>query len=321
MRIPLDLQPRTVTASDGVPLRYFDSGPRGEDSTTLPLVLANGLGGPISALGPLAAALDSDRRVLSWDYRGLYGSCYPGPHRRTNVAQHARDILEILDRLEIDEFTFFGWSMGGQVGFEVLRRAGSRLRALALLNGVNGRPLRKHPLPFAERWLPPALRVLSREGARLEKWLRLLNGAPRLRRALRAGLVSPRFPASEFDSLLLECEGLDLHRYFELLRQLVLHDASDVPLTDVPLLVLSGARDHILPARRVVACAKLRPEIEVVLLDGLTHYAALEAPKEIAAHLRRFLHEQALPLRAGSAQAMSWRADPLSSLREISAHP
>jgi pimeloyl-ACP methyl ester carboxylesterase len=56
----------------------------------------------------------------------------------------------------------------------------------------------------------------------------------------------------------------------------------------VPALVLFGGLDRVVPPRVTEAMAAAMPRAEAVLLRGLGHAGALQAPETIAAHIRRF---------------------------------
>ena len=71
---------------------------------------------------------------------------------------------------------------------------------------------------------------------------------------------------------------------------------SPLPVTlralDRPALVLWGCRNRFVPVRHATDLRASFPRAEIVLLDGLGHYAHLEDPDEVARHLVPFLARQ-----------------------------
>ena len=65
-------------------------------------------------------------------------------------------------------------------------------------------------------------------------------------------------------------------------------------------LVIAGELDRVVPARITQAMAATMPHAEMVLLPGVGHAGALQAPEAIAAHIRRFCLAATAP-REGAA--------------------
>lgn len=267
-------------------LRYFDSRGRGRA-----LLFANGLGGPWVAFAPLWRELAPDFRLVSWDYRGLYGSAAA---RRSpldvSVARNAADALELVDHLELEKPTFLGWSMGVQLALEAALRAPGRFDSLVLLNGTAGNPLTTLPFPGAERlrWMFPLL-------GRLDPVVRtLLRGAERtevapLRLGKRLGFVGSGFDEGHYSAMLGEFSSIDFELYFRMLEELCRHDATGrLCEIEVPALVLSGERDQVTPRSASERLCRGLLHAEHRELVGATHYAAAEVPAEVARHVRAF---------------------------------
>ena len=61
---------------------------------------------------------------------------------------------------------------------------------------------------------------------------------------------------------------------------------------DRPALILWGERNRFVPVKHAEDVRESFPSAELVVLDGLGHYAHLEDPARVAAHLLPFLREQ-----------------------------
>ncbi len=100
-------------------------------SSDLPvLVLAGPLGSTIQIWQPQVELLAERFRVLRYDHRGHGGS--PMGSGTYAIADLAIDVLELLDRLEIERVAFCGLSLGGMVGICLAAYTPERLSSLVL---------------------------------------------------------------------------------------------------------------------------------------------------------------------------------------------
>jgi len=275
-----------VSARDGARLRAYVAG---RDGPTL--VLASGLGGPLSAWRYQIAHFARRYRVVSWDYRGLFGSELAHHDDPVDVAVQASDLERVLDHLGADKAVVVGWSMGVQVALEHYRRRPERTSHLVLINGTAGRPFDGLLLPGAGIFLPPLLERVQRFhgiGGRL------LRRAARTRAALdvvqRMGTWTTALPGDLLEELALEFAEIDLQVYFRTLRALGQHDAHpELGGIDVPALVIAGARDVFTPKKQAERMARAIGHAELVVIPGGTHYTATEYPHLVNERIEAFL--------------------------------
>ncbi|KAF1069231.1 MAG: 3-oxoadipate enol-lactonase 2 [Pseudomonas citronellolis] len=96
------------------------------------LVLSNSLGTDLHMWDAQIAAFSQHFRVLRYDTRGHGASLVtPGPY---SIEQNARDVLALLDQLDIAQASFCGLSMGGLIGQWLGIHAGPRIQRLVLCN-------------------------------------------------------------------------------------------------------------------------------------------------------------------------------------------
>jgi pimeloyl-ACP methyl ester carboxylesterase len=116
-----------VTTPGGVRLRVSDrgSGPA--------VVLVHGWKMSHRIWDRTVVALEDRFRVVSFDLRGMGES--DKPHGRYDFDELSDDLGFLLRELELDDATLVGWSMGCTVSLEYLRRDGSRVGRLVLVNG------------------------------------------------------------------------------------------------------------------------------------------------------------------------------------------
>lgn len=117
----------SVQLADGV-LNYQLDGP--EDAPVL--VLSNSLGTDLHMWDTQVPAFAAHFRVLRYDTRGHGQSLVTeGPY---SIEQLGRDVLSLLDALQIDKAHFCGLSMGGLIGQWLGINAPGRLNRLIVCN-------------------------------------------------------------------------------------------------------------------------------------------------------------------------------------------
>jgi 3-oxoadipate enol-lactonase len=96
------------------------------------LVFSNSLGTDFSMWDPQIAELERRFRILRYDTRGHgKSSVTPGDY---TVEQLGRDVVGLLDSLDLDRVHFCGLSMGGMIGIWLGIHAPHRLHRLVLSN-------------------------------------------------------------------------------------------------------------------------------------------------------------------------------------------
>ena len=117
--------PRAKT-SDGV---WIDYGLEG-DSSKPTLMFSNSLGTTRAMWDKQATAFSSSFRILRYDTRGHGRSDAPeGPYTLNRLG---KDVVDLLDALEIESVRFCGLSLGGMTGMWLGANAGNRLESLVL---------------------------------------------------------------------------------------------------------------------------------------------------------------------------------------------
>jgi len=276
----------TLTRRDGAPLAGYLAG-----STGPVLVLANGLGGPVTAFHHQIARFERRFRVLTWDYRGLYGSRGELPPARVDVEAHTDDLEDLLRGVTTSPAILVGWSMGVQVTLELARRAPELVSELVLINGAQGRPMTNLRVPLAERWLPGLIERIRPHHA---LGSRLFARAARSRRVIelarRLHLVSPALTADEILMLVSEFKDLDFDVYLRTLAALEQHDAtSALGRLDARTLVIAGGRDPLFSRRLARSLTRQLRHGELYVVPHATHYAPLEFPELVNARIEAFL--------------------------------
>lgn len=292
------LQSRDIRSFDGTKLKVHEGGnPNGR-----PLVIANGLGGSIRSWRHVVAAFGGAHRIVSWDYRGLYGSDFPADKRSFEIVDQARDLAFVLDTLDVIKPVILGWSMGVQVTLEFLRNHQDRAAGFVALHGTHSSPLQtafdgKTPrklAPHIYRFVRKAWRVAMKPAPLLAS-----NKAfPKLfvRGGVKLGVMEPSLDVDVFFDMGQDWVALNLDQYCSLFEALERHDVRDVlPTLELPVLVINGSRDQFTPPRFGEEIAKEVQNGENFTLPGGTHFGLIEYPDAVNRRLRAFLDDKVWP--------------------------
>lgn len=225
-----------------------------------PLLLHHGSGsnGAVWVQHGYVRALRSRYRLILLDARGHGQS--DKPHERTSHTLELRvgDVAAVLDALDVERAHFFGYSMGGWIGFGMAKHAPERLRSL-VIGGAH---------PFADPFV---------SGVELED----PNDSGAFLRAMALVLGEPI--SAENERFLLRNDALAV---VASLQERV--DLGEVlPRIQVPCLLFAGSKDR--RYQLIEQTAHGVPNARFVSLPDLGHVAALAASDLVLPHVTSFL--------------------------------
>jgi 3-oxoadipate enol-lactonase len=117
-----------VFVSDGIHLAYCVDGPDNAPA----IVLVNSLGTDLRMWNPQIALLSHSLRVVRFDCRGHGNSDVPhGPY---TIEQFGRDLLALLDTLQIERAHLCGLSLGGMITLWVASQYPERVASAIFAN-------------------------------------------------------------------------------------------------------------------------------------------------------------------------------------------
>jgi len=280
------------------PVHYADFGGRGD-----PLVLIHGLGG--SHLNWLAVGdqLALGHRVVAPDLRG-FGLTPLGPRQRATLEANQALLEGFLERVAGGPATLVGNSMGGRLALQVAAARPELVRRLVLvdpaapnptLNGVDGLVI----VFFAALLAPAAVPYLRLRSRRM--------GAEQIVRSTLAVVCEDpnRVPAHVVQAhleltrrRLAEMPWSDraLVQAARSLLKLVFGRRAYyriLPRVQAPTFILHGARDRLVPVSAAAELARLRPDWNLEVLDGVGHVPMLETPDRFLISVARYLEVSA----------------------------
>lgn len=281
----LGLVERSLTTRDGTRIGYQV---RGDGPC---VVLANGLGGTYITFKYLYDVLH-DYKTICWDYRGLYSSAPASDPAANTVRHQVDDLIEILDRENVETCVLVGWSMGVQVGFETIKHHPARVKGLFAINGTYGRTFSTvMGSRLVGQIIPMLIRLIRAQATLVGRATKRLAGSDALiRAAKRVGLISATIDLDIFRAVANGFVGVDWVVYSDLLTRVDQHDAEDVlAKIDVPVTIITGDRDLVTPPSTAEHMHRVIPSSRLVVIKGGTHYTPVEYPEVVTDELGRLL--------------------------------
>jgi pimeloyl-ACP methyl ester carboxylesterase len=235
--------------------------------------LLNGLGGNIEMWEGLAACL-TGRHLIMIDMPGTGGS--PALRTPLRMSGYAKLVVGALDQLGVELTDVLGYSWGGALAQQLARTAPTRVRSLVLaatIPGLGGQP----PPPWVLALLATPARYYSRTCLRLIA--PIVFGSDPATADAATGEARRRRPPSlvGYSQQVYAITGWSSMRWLHRLN--------------VPVLVLSGARDPLAPLcnGRILARAIPRAQLRIV---GGGHLFLFEQPEEGCQAMSSFLMDR-----------------------------
>jgi 3-oxoadipate enol-lactonase len=236
------------------------------------LVLSHAMGLSLAMWEPQMPRLSRDFRVIRYDHRGHGRSPVPpGPYRLRDLG---RDLLNLLDSLELDRVSFCGISLGGMVGLWLAAHEPSRLDRLVACCSA---PRMLHPQDYVAR-----AETVRRDGmssvaeAVLARWFTssFVSNQPETVDAIRRLLVS-----TAAEGYAATCEALA-----------EMDQREDLQRIGAPTLVIAAELDQATPPEQSQEMAERIPRARLAIIQAASHLANIEQPEavtdKILEHLR-----------------------------------
>ena len=258
------MESRRIEVADGVSLMVGTS----LDDTHPALVLLHGNGSHHRQFDIHEAALRNEFQLVSPSLRGHGGSSLPPPAPDAfALSTLAADVLACLDALGIAAAHVVGNSVGGLVGYELVRAAPERVRSLVTF-GTTAQ-LRTS--------------ASTRRALVATQWLIGPRGAARLFSATSPSRETARAVRQLFRST-------SRRAIVEITKHVADYDYTDVVATmNAPLVIVRAEHDTSINREltSTLHAALANPAAEIVDVAGAGHFANLDRPNELEALIRR----------------------------------
>jgi 3-oxoadipate enol-lactonase len=199
-------------------------------------------------------------RLLRFDHRG-HGKSAPvdGP---CSIETLARDVLELLDHLELRQVYYCGVSLGGMIGMWLAAHT-DRISRLALV--------------CTTAWYP--------DKSMWDERIALLRayGMEPAADGIVSRWFTPAFSPAVVAHFRAELLKVDVPSYIacaEAIREMDLR--ADLAKIDVPTVVIAAAQDHAAPPELSRQIADELPDSDLYIVGDAAHLAVVEAPRTIS---------------------------------------
>jgi pimeloyl-ACP methyl ester carboxylesterase len=260
-----DLQTATI---DGLTVSWREAG-QGE-----PLVLVHGIGGHSGCWRHQFASFARDHRVIAWDAPG-YGGSDALPAARLTADGYAASLAALLRKLDVRRPHLVGHSLGSIMIATACHRNQIDGRTMTLLQPVTG----SGTLSDSEREPIRLARIADMERLGPEEF------------ASQRGrtILSRSTTATVADEAIEVMKAVPKAGYLAAWEMMCHSDISSVLETKRPVMVVCGADDPVCPPKTARSIADRIPASVYHCLDGVGHYASIEAPDRLERILRDFL--------------------------------
>jgi 3-oxoadipate enol-lactonase len=249
-----------------------------------PLLLLNGIAMSIASWEPVAAPLARWFRVIRCDMRGQLLSPVPPP---ADVAEHADDVLMVLDKLGVARCHVVATSFGGAVGAVLAARYPERVASYVTIASADG--FDEEMADEVRRWRQATIAAV--EGPNREALAQALEpvvysadwlaGHQLERRLARAAVAA--LPDLWYRNLVQLIDSAD---------SFVLEGVLDK--VRCPTLVVAAGEDGFIPRDRCRSLAEAIPGAEFEVIDGAGHAVVVEQPGRIVEIVQSFLDRRNL---------------------------
>ena len=264
--------------SDGLRVHYRDY-PGSSDKP--PLLCLHGLTRNVRDFAAFAERYSPLFRVIALDFRGRAESDYDPLPMRYNPLTYARDVIELLDHLQLPQAILVGTSLGGLVTMTMAATAPQRIAA-AILNDV-GPELSQVGLDFIQSYVG--------KDERFESW-----DAAAAAIAASQGRAFPNYGHLDWLAMARrncrEQDGAIVFDYDMAIAD-VFKVSGPAPKVDLwplfsalaekPLLVVRGELSELLPMAAFERMRQAAPNAHFVEVPNVGHAPTLDEPEAVAA--------------------------------------
>jgi len=278
---------RYVDLPSGVRMHYRDEG---QGPTIL---LIHGFSASLHTWEPWVERLATgdnrigDYRLISIDLPG-HGLTRAPAGYRASIEAYRDEVAAFVQSQNLDRFALAGSSMGGNVAWEYALAHPEQVEALILVDSSGWEETRAE---FARD--PPVFKLLR--NPTLAPVLRDLDSTRLIRGGLESSFVDPAFVTDAMVTRYSELSRAPGHR--EILLQMTLGfrernyaTAERLAPLQMPVLVLAGDQDRLVPVDHARQFEEAIPGSQLVLFEGVGHIPQEEAADDSALAVHEFLY-------------------------------
>ncbi|UXX81754.1 alpha/beta fold hydrolase [Roseovarius pelagicus] len=244
-----------------------------EEGTGEPLFLIHGIGASHATWNGIVANLKSDFRCITYDLRGHGIS--PLPNGQFDLEALVSDLEAVRAKLGIEKAHFAGHSLGGMIGPAYARHFPDRVKTLGLLSTAAGRT--------------------EEDSAKVQGVVAAMerDGIENILTTLVDRWYTDDFAAKNpeiVQARLKQITGMSADVFLNVFHIYATTEMAPwLNEVKAPSLVLTGENDGACNPRLNRFIESQLDDCELVILEGLKHSILMEAPDQVAEHMRRFI--------------------------------
>lgn len=280
---------KKIHLADGVEVSYIDEG-----SGAVTLLLIHGLGSYLPAWKKTVEALKNDFRCVALDLPGFGRS--PQVEDHYSMSFYAEVIRNLIAELELDRVVLAGHSMGGQIALTTVLDTDTPVEKLILLAPAGFETFSEEKKAWFRQYVTPEiLAALPDE---------------QIERNFAVNFYGNRLPADAGfmyeDRLKLKADKDRYEAYCRLIPGCVQGMLEEpvferLPQVDIPVLVLYGEDDLLIPNRllhpgltvQTVAHTGTEqlPNARLEMIPKAGHFLYWDQPERVHEYVREFIHD------------------------------
>lgn len=253
-----------VQLKNGLRLHYVQQGPTSGPA----VIMLHGYSDSSFSFSRVLPLLPSSIRVIVPDLRGHGQSARADDGYGMDAM--ARDILELMDALNVPTATVVGHSMGSFVARRLASLAPERITRMMLAGaGLSAQnPTLREVQSAVNALQDPVDRTFVRE--------------------FQYGTVSKPVPAEFMERVIADSLTLDAATWKAVFAGMATYTPAETEIT-MPVLILAGDRDAVFPLAEQREVAEKMPCARLKILEGIGHAPQWEDPHRFAAELLAFI--------------------------------
>ena len=278
----------TIPSFDGNPL-YYEV--RGKGPKTL--VFIYGIACLMNHWHYQVEHFSQEYRVITFDLRGHHKSTPVRDLTTLNMETLAKDLIYLLEYLNVKDITGFGHSFGAPLLLEVHRLRPDLFSSYVFINGFQKNPIKNM---FGLSVVEPFFYFIK---SQFEKnpvlwnslWRTLIDNPVSMQLAALAGGFNIKL--TEFKDIEIYAKGvsqLDLEVFIPLFESLMKFDGTDIlPTINQDTLIISGEKDNITPKSFQMDFKHNIPHAVYLEVPHGSHCTQLDFPDYVNLRIEEFL--------------------------------
>lgn len=247
---------------------------RGGDGQNDTLVFAHGLGGNLDQWKLQLQHFEKDYDVIAFSLQGHGNSSIGSRQSDYSIQKYGETVIELLNQLGIKECTWIGNSLGGVVGFEVMKQVPKLIKAI-IINGTT--PSLKYS-PFALR----LLYIMDRLLIRILGYERYVNIAVKasLKDEEKKAWLKELFMSAKAEAIVMSHQLLGDYDYCKVIEE-----------SSTPIVILKTPKDIAINNYLEKSNVWLSVQKNVILVEKVIggHLVNMEYPDEYNNWLKEYI--------------------------------